>query len=166
MHVCAVMTDNGSCYVAHAYCAPLRELGLKQLRIRLGRPRTNGKAERFIQTLLNEWAYARVYGSSADRTAALPLSSSATTTGDHAAASATGLTAEQRRWELQLAARRAQAQRRRAKGRAVGEMTAARSHDSTRSPHDQLQRVAWHPFLVELSGLGEAAEGLEELLAP
>jgi len=67
------MTDNGSCYVAHAYCAPLRELGLKQLRIRLGRPRTNGKAERFIQTLLNEWAYARVYGSSADRTAALPL---------------------------------------------------------------------------------------------
>jgi transposase InsO family protein len=42
-------------------------------RILPGRPRTNGKAERFIQTLLNEWAYARVYGSSSERTAALPL---------------------------------------------------------------------------------------------
>ena len=40
---------------------------------RPGRPRTNGKAERFIQTLLNEWAYARIYGSSDERAAALPL---------------------------------------------------------------------------------------------
>jgi transposase InsO family protein len=46
---------------------------LKHVRIRPRRPQTNGKAERFIQTLLNEWAYARVYGSSAERTAALPL---------------------------------------------------------------------------------------------
>jgi len=69
----AVMTDNGSCYRAHAHRRALRELGLKHLRIKPGRPRTNGKAERFIQTLLNEWAYARVYGSSAERTAALPL---------------------------------------------------------------------------------------------
>ncbi len=65
--------DNGSCYVAHAYRAALHELGLRQLRIKPGRPRTIGKAERFIQTLLNEWAYPRIYGSSAERTAALPL---------------------------------------------------------------------------------------------
>jgi|tagenome__1003787_1003787.scaffolds.fasta_scaffold20450217_1 transposase InsO family protein len=69
----AVMTDNGSCYVSFAHRDACRELGLKHLRIRPGRPRTNGKAERFIQTLKNEWAYARVYGSSAERTAALPF---------------------------------------------------------------------------------------------
>jgi transposase InsO family protein len=68
----AVMTDNGPSYVAHDYGRALRELGLRQLRIRPGRPRTNGKAERFIQTLLNEWAYVRIYGSSSERTAALP----------------------------------------------------------------------------------------------
>jgi transposase InsO family protein len=69
----AVMTDNGSCYVSHAHRAALRELGLRHLRIKPYRPRTNGKAERFIQTLLKDWAYARIYGSSAERTAALPL---------------------------------------------------------------------------------------------
>jgi transposase InsO family protein len=68
----AVMSDNGSCYIAHGYRAALAELGLRHLRIKPGRPRTNGKAERFIQTLLNEWAYVRVYGSSNERTAALP----------------------------------------------------------------------------------------------
>jgi transposase InsO family protein len=68
----AVMSDNGSAYVARQYAHTLRELGLRHLRIRPGRPRTNGKAERFIQTLLNEWAYARIYGSSDERTAALP----------------------------------------------------------------------------------------------
>ena len=73
MRVRAVMSDNGSCYIAHAYRETLRELGLTQLRITPGRPRTNAKAERFIQTLLNEWAYARIYGSSDERTAALPL---------------------------------------------------------------------------------------------
>jgi transposase InsO family protein len=72
VRVQAVMTDNGSCYLAHSYRQALAELGLRQLRIKPGRPRTNGKAERFIQTLLNEWAYARIYGSSAERTAALP----------------------------------------------------------------------------------------------
>jgi len=72
VRVRAVMTDNGYCYVAHSYGAALRQLGLRQLRIKPGRPRTNGKAERFIQTLLNEWAYGRIYGSSAERTAALP----------------------------------------------------------------------------------------------
>jgi transposase InsO family protein len=69
----AVMTDNGSCYRALAHQTALRELGLRHLRIRPRRPRTNGKAERFIQTLLSEWAYARLYGSCAERTAALPL---------------------------------------------------------------------------------------------
>lgn len=69
----AVMSDNGSCYVSDAHRDALRELGLRHLRIKPRRPRTNGKAERFIQTLLNEWAYVRVYGSSAERTAALPL---------------------------------------------------------------------------------------------
>ncbi len=68
----AVMTDNGSCYVSDAHRAALRGLGLRHLRIRPYRPRTNGKAERFIQTLLNEWAYGRLYGSSAERAAALP----------------------------------------------------------------------------------------------
>jgi transposase InsO family protein len=69
----AVMSDNGSCYLAHVYAAALAELGLRHLRIRPRRPRTNGKAERFIQTLLNEWAYGRIYGSSEERSATLPL---------------------------------------------------------------------------------------------
>jgi transposase InsO family protein len=69
----AVMSDNGSAYVAHAHRQALAELGLRHLRIRPYRPRTNGKAERFIQTLLNEWAYERVYGSSTERAAVLPL---------------------------------------------------------------------------------------------
>ena len=73
VHVRAVMSDNGSAYTSHAYACTLRELGLRHLRIKPGRPRTNGKAERLIQTLLNEWAYARIYGSSGERTAALPL---------------------------------------------------------------------------------------------
>lgn len=69
----AVMSDNGAAYIAHAYSRALHNLGLKHLRIKPGRPRTNGKAERLIQTLLNEWAYARIYGSSTERTATLSL---------------------------------------------------------------------------------------------
>jgi transposase InsO family protein len=72
VHVQAVMSDNGSAYTSRLYAHTLRELGLRHLRIRPGRPRTNGKAERLIQTLLNEWAYSRAYGSSHERTAALP----------------------------------------------------------------------------------------------
>ena len=68
----AVMSDNGACYVAREYAAALGELRLRHLRIRPGRPRTNGKAERFIQTLLREWAYGQIYGSSDERTANLP----------------------------------------------------------------------------------------------
>src|SRR5256712_11709782 len=67
------MSDNGSAYTIPLYARALRELGLRHLRIKPRRPRTNGKAERFIQTLLNEWAYAGIYGSSSERTAALPL---------------------------------------------------------------------------------------------
>jgi transposase InsO family protein len=68
-----VMTDNGSPYVSHAHAAACRELGLRHLRTRPYRPRTNGKAERFIQTLQREWAYARVFQTSTERTAALGL---------------------------------------------------------------------------------------------
>jgi transposase InsO family protein len=66
-----VMTDNGSPYVSNVHAAACRELHLKHLRTRPYRPRTNGKAERFIQTLQREWAYGRVFQTSADRTAAL-----------------------------------------------------------------------------------------------
>ena len=69
----SLMSDNGSAYVAHAYRQALAELGIRHLRIRPYRPRTNGKAERFIKTLKNEWAYGRIYGSSAERARALPL---------------------------------------------------------------------------------------------
>jgi transposase InsO family protein len=66
-----VMSDNGSCYRSHLHAQACRELGLRHLRTRPYRPRTNGKAERFIQTLTNGWAYGAVYGNSAERTAAL-----------------------------------------------------------------------------------------------
>ena len=66
-----VMTDNGSPYVSHLHAASCRELRLKHLRTQPYRPRTNGKAERFIQTLLREWAYAQVFQTSAHRTQAL-----------------------------------------------------------------------------------------------
>jgi transposase InsO family protein len=66
-----VMTDNGSPYRSHAHAIACRELGIRHLRTRPYRPQTNGKAERFIQTLLREWAYARAYSSSAERTSAL-----------------------------------------------------------------------------------------------
>jgi transposase InsO family protein len=62
-----VMSDNGSGYVSSAHAIACRALGVRHTRIRPGRPRTNGKAERFIQTLLNEWAYTRLYGSSEER---------------------------------------------------------------------------------------------------
>lgn len=62
-----VMTDNGSPYVSTAHARACRELGIRHLRTQPYRPRTNGKAERFIQTMLREWAYGRLYGSSAER---------------------------------------------------------------------------------------------------
>src|SRR5829696_10155937 len=66
-----VMSDNGSGYVSSTHAVACRALGVRHTRIRPRRPRTNGKAERFIQTLLREWAYVRVYGSSAEREAQL-----------------------------------------------------------------------------------------------
>jgi transposase InsO family protein len=62
-----VMTDNGSPYISVTHAASCRELGLRHLRTRPYRPRTNGKAERFIQTMLREWAYGRLYRSSSER---------------------------------------------------------------------------------------------------
>jgi transposase InsO family protein len=67
-----VMTDNGACYVSKQHAAACRELGLRHLRTRPYRPRTNGKAERFIRTMLGGWAYGAIYGSSSERTRALP----------------------------------------------------------------------------------------------
>ena len=67
-----VMSDNGSCYRSHAHASACRELGLKHLFTQPYRPRTNGKAERFIQTLQNRWAYGAIYANSAERAAALP----------------------------------------------------------------------------------------------
>jgi len=66
-----VMTDNGSSYVSHAHRDACQELGIRHLRTRPYTPRTNGKAERFIQTLAREWAYARPYRNSAARSKAL-----------------------------------------------------------------------------------------------
>jgi transposase InsO family protein len=65
------MTDNGSAYASTLHALACRALGLKHLRTRPYRPRTNGKAERFIRTLLGGWAYGAIYRDSAQRTAAL-----------------------------------------------------------------------------------------------
>jgi transposase InsO family protein len=70
--VSRVMTDNGACYKSHAFRDACAELGLKHIRTKPYTPRTNGKAERFIQTSLREWAYAQLYNSSDDRAAQLP----------------------------------------------------------------------------------------------
>ncbi|MCW5718839.1 MAG: IS481 family transposase [Bauldia sp.] len=66
-----VMTDNGSAYRSHAFRKRLIDAGLRHIRTRPYTPRTNGKAERFIQTSLREWAYARPFPSSAERGLAL-----------------------------------------------------------------------------------------------
>jgi len=66
-----VMTDNGSPYLSKAFAAACQELGIRHLRTKPYTPRTNGKAERFIQTALREWAYASAYRSSDQRTQAL-----------------------------------------------------------------------------------------------
>lgn len=69
-----VLTDNAFSYtVSTRYRAVLDQLGARHKRTRPRRPQTNGKAERVIQTLLNEWAYARAYQSNDDRAAALPV---------------------------------------------------------------------------------------------
>jgi transposase InsO family protein len=66
-----VMSDNGSAYRSTIHAFACRALGIRHLRTRPYRPRTNGKAERFIRTLLAGWAYGAIYGSSRERAAAL-----------------------------------------------------------------------------------------------
>ena len=66
-----VMTDNGSAYVSRSFRSACQRLNIRHLRTKPYTPRTNGKAERFIQTCLREWAYATAYPTSANRTAAL-----------------------------------------------------------------------------------------------
>jgi transposase InsO family protein len=66
-----VMSDNGACYRSTIHALACRTLGIRHLRTRPYRPRTNGKAERFIRTLLAGWAYGAIYGSSQERAAAL-----------------------------------------------------------------------------------------------
>ena len=71
MTVERLLTDNGSPYRSAVHAIACRALGVRHLRTRAYRPQTNGKAERFIRTMLGGWAYGAIYGSSAERTAAL-----------------------------------------------------------------------------------------------
>jgi transposase InsO family protein len=68
----AVMSDNGACYRSGAHAEACAELGMRHLFTRPYRPRTNGKAERFVKTLSDRWAWGALYGSSSERTRALP----------------------------------------------------------------------------------------------
>ena len=70
--VVRVMTDNGACYKSFAFARACKRLGLKHIRTKPYTPKTNGKAERFIQTALREWAYATAYTHSDHRTEDLP----------------------------------------------------------------------------------------------
>jgi transposase InsO family protein len=67
-----VMTDNGSAYRSAAWALAARALGIRHLRTKPRRPRTNGKAERFIRTMLNGWAYGAIYATSHERARGLP----------------------------------------------------------------------------------------------
>ena len=71
MHVQELLTDNGSAYKSAVHAIACKALGIRHLRTRPRRPQTNGKAERFIRTMLGGWAYGAIYGDSAERTAAL-----------------------------------------------------------------------------------------------
>jgi transposase InsO family protein len=71
VHIEAVMTDNGSAYTAALYRLACHAHGIRHLRTRPYRPQTNGKAERFIRTILGGWAYGAIYTTSNDRTRAL-----------------------------------------------------------------------------------------------
>ena len=71
MTVEQLLTDNGSPYVSTVHAIACRTLGIRHLRTRPYRPQTNGKAERFIRTMLGGWAYGAIYRSSTERTAAL-----------------------------------------------------------------------------------------------
>jgi transposase InsO family protein len=71
--VTSVMTDNGACYKSFAFRDACKTLGLKHIRTKPYTPKTNGKAERFVQTSLREWAYAQAYPTSNHRAAELPV---------------------------------------------------------------------------------------------
>jgi transposase InsO family protein len=71
--VARIMTDNGSCYKSRAFAHACKQLKLKHIRTKPYTPKTNGKAERFIQTALREWAYARPYPTSHHRAEQLPI---------------------------------------------------------------------------------------------
>jgi len=71
MTVQELITDNGAPYISTVHAIACRMLGIRHLRTRPRRPQTNGKAERFIRTMLNGWAYGAIYATSAERTAAL-----------------------------------------------------------------------------------------------
>ena len=66
-----LLTDNGSAYPSTIHAIAYRALGIRHLRTRPYRPQTNGKAERFIRTMLAGWAYGAIYRSSTERNAAL-----------------------------------------------------------------------------------------------
>jgi transposase InsO family protein len=71
MHIEQLLTDNGSAYRSTMHALACRTLGIRHLRTRAYRPQTNGKAERFIRTMLSGWAYGVIYRNSAESTAAL-----------------------------------------------------------------------------------------------
>jgi transposase InsO family protein len=71
IHVERLLTDNGGAYRSALHALACRQLGIRHLRTRPRRPQTNGKAERFIRTMLAGWAYGAIYASSTERTAAL-----------------------------------------------------------------------------------------------
>jgi transposase InsO family protein len=71
IHVQRLLTDNGSGYRSTVHAIACRALGIRHLRTRPYRPQTNGKAERFIRTMLEGWAYGAIYATSAERTRAL-----------------------------------------------------------------------------------------------
>ena len=71
--IARVITDNGSCYHSRAFAETCRKQGLRHVRTKSYTPKTNGKAERFIQTALREWAYAVANTSSRQRAAELPI---------------------------------------------------------------------------------------------
>ena len=74
IRIARILTDNGKCYVSKRFRRACERLGIKHSFTRPYRPQTNGKAERFIQTTLREWAYARSYANDRDRAKAwLPL---------------------------------------------------------------------------------------------
>ncbi len=67
----ALLTDNGSAYISIAHAVACRALGIRHLRTQARRPQTNGKAERFIRTMLGGWAYGALYSNSNERSSAL-----------------------------------------------------------------------------------------------